>query len=239
MCHNSSTELYLIRNLLVSPQCESTSDKYDSFTQQNNILVFREQGHNSHPHRYSYSSDQQHHQRPQSSLRSSRSHHGNGNYGMPHAPPLHIPRAYPLRSYCAPKSNANTENSEPVGAYASDPWAGADHQPQYASQSAYGHSPTAADPPVPMRGASPAPSGAPYGTTSLQYHPAPDATYEPHENTRALPVPQYSRSRRKPLVSQRMAAPDPVLHDSRAHHPDFRHSRCTGNRKALCVRLCI
>ena len=160
---------------------------------------------------------------------------------MTQAPPMHIPRAYPLRRSYAPESNASTENSESVP-YASDPtypYAGADYQPQYAPQSDYGHAPPAGDPYVPMPAASPAPGGAPYDTTSPQYHPGPDAPYEPPEQTRDRAVPQDSRSRlRKPFVSQGMDASDRRLHDSRAHHPLFRHSRCTGKRKALCVRLC-
>ena len=189
-------------------QCESTFDKYDSCAQQNDILIFREQGHNPHPYRHSQSGDQHHYySHPQDSHRSSRSHNGNGNYGMTEAPPLLISRAYPLRGSCAPQSNASTEDPE----HPTYPYVATDHHPQHAPHSAYGYAPNPADPSVPMPVASPAPSGAPYGTTSPQYHPAHEAPYEPPEQTRALDVPQNSRSRqRKPLVSQGMDAPDPI-----------------------------
>ncbi|KAI0300080.1 peptidase C14, caspase domain-containing protein [Multifurca ochricompacta] len=41
---------------------------------------------------------------------------------------------------------------------------------------------------------------------------------------------------RKPLLSQEVDASQPVRYDGRSH-PLFRHSRCTGRRKAVCVGI--
>ncbi len=129
---------------------------------------------------------------------------------------------------------ANAENSEPVGPYVSVPT----YQPQYAAQPTYGDALTPAAAPVPMRAPSPMPTGAPQGFSSPHYPPATGAPFEPPVQTRALqPVGHNQRSHaRQPLVSQEMDAPEQKRRDWRCH-PSFRHSRCTGKRKALCVRV--
>ncbi len=141
-----------------------------------------------------------------------------------------------------PESDAGTENSEPAGPYASVPTyshPGADYQPPYATQPAFGPTHTPADASDPMRALSPRPTGASYPTASPQYPPTNGAPFEQPVQTRTLDVPQNSRSRaRKPLISQEVDAPDPIRRDPRVHHPLFQRSLCTGRRKALCVRLC-
>ncbi|KAF8483392.1 caspase domain-containing protein [Russula ochroleuca] len=126
------------------------------------------------------------------------------------------------------------ENSEPVGPYASVP----SYQPSYAAQPTYGPTLTTAAAPVHMRAPSPVPSGVPHGISSPQYPPSIGAPFEPPVQTRALrPVSRNPRSlARQPLVSQEVDAPDPTRRDLRCH-PLFRHSRCTGRRKALCIGI--
>lgn len=93
------------------------------------------------------------------------------------------------------------------------------YQAPYAAHSAYGPTLTA------------------HGISSPQYQPSIDAPFESPVQTRALhPVPPNSSSHaRQPLVSQEMDAPEQTHHDWRCH-PLFRRSRCTGRRKAVCVR---
>lgn len=136
----------------------------------------------------------------------------------------------------APGSYTSAENSEPVGPYMSMP----SYQPSYAAQPTYGPALTPAGAPVSMRAPSPVPSGVPHDNFSPQYAPNIGAPFEPPVQTRALrPVSNNPRARaRQPLVSREVDAPDPTRRDQRCH-PLFRHSRCTGKRKALCVRVCL
>jgi hypothetical protein len=130
-------------------------------------------------------------------------------------------------------------------------------QPPYASQPPYGPTLTPADASVHMPEPPPMPTGVQYGSrtpspqypsdfggqfeppaqTRALYPPSVDGQFEPPVQTRALhPVQNNPRSRaRKPLVSQELDAAEPKRRDWRIH-PRFRQSRCTGKRKALCVR---
>lgn len=134
----------------------------------------------------------------------------------------------------APGSHMRAENSEPVGPYASE----SSYQPSYTAQPTYGHTLHPAGAPMSMRAPSPVPSGLPHDNFSPQYPPTIGAPFEPPVQTRAIrPVSHNPRSRvRQPLVSREVDAPDPTRRDQRCH-PLFRHSRCTGKRKALCVRV--
>jgi hypothetical protein len=194
--------------------------------------MFREQGHHYRPRAYSHSSDH--------------SHSGHGSPSATPAPPLMISRVYLLPISCALESHASAENSEPVGPhvsvppyqppYAQQPYA----QPPYAPQPTYGPTLTPAAASVPMPGSSPGPTGVPHGVPSPQYPPATGASFEPPVQSRALqPVGRNPRSYgRQPLVSRGMDAPEPKpkRRDWR-RHPHFKQSRCTGGRKALCVRF--
>ncbi|KAH9960608.1 caspase domain-containing protein [Russula dissimulans] len=88
-----------------------------------------------------------------------------------------------------------------------------------------------------MPSPSPAPTGETHGFPSPQYPPFTGSPLESSVQARAVHASQYTRSHmRKPLVSQEMDAPDPTRRDPRCH-PLFRHSRCSGRRKALCVGI--
>ncbi|KAI0247399.1 caspase domain-containing protein [Lactifluus subvellereus] len=112
-------------------------------------------------------------------------------------------------------------------------YATSEYQPQYAAQLGDGYAfapPPVASVPVPLP--SPAPATVPRGIPS----PLAASVSMPGQ-TRALQVSQVPRSRgRKPLLSREVDAPDPPRRDWRSH-PLFRHSRCTGRRKALCVGI--
>ena len=137
---------------------------------------------------------------------------------------------YPSPISCPPWSHASAENSEPIGPDASS----LKYQPSYASQPTYGPTLTPAGASVPMRAPSHVPTGEPHGISSPQYPPA---SFEPPVQTRVLrTVSQNSRSyARQAPVSQQVDDSKPTHHDWRCH-PLFRRSRCTGQRKALCVR---
>ncbi len=141
---------------------------------------------------------------------------------MTPAPSLMISRVYPSPISRVPGSHAYTENSEPVGPYVSVPT----YQPPYAAHPTYGPTLT--------------PTGAPVtrGISLPQYPPATGAPFEPPVQSRAgHPVARNPRSHgRQPLVSQEMDAPQPKRRDWRCH-PHFKHSLCSGRRKALCVSV--
>lgn len=147
-------------------------------------------------------------------------------------------RVYHLPISHAPESHGSAENSEPVGPYGSvPPYQPAYAQPAYAPQPAYGSALTPAAGPVPMPVPSPGPTGVPHGVPSPQYPPATGAPFQPPVQTRALnpAVGRDPRSQgRQPLASRDAA--QPKGHDWRCH-PHFKRSRCTGQRKALCVRF--
>ncbi|KAF8483394.1 Metacaspase-1 [Russula ochroleuca] len=103
-----------------------------------------------------------------------------------------------------------SQNSEPVGPYVSVP----SYQPSYAAQPTDEPTLTPAAAPVPMREPSPVPSGVPYSISPVQCPPTIGAPFEPQE----------------------VDAPDPTRRDWRCH-PLFRHSLCTGKRKALCIGI--
>jgi hypothetical protein len=165
-----------------------------------------------------------------------------------------ISRVYPLPISCAPESHASAENSEPVGPYVSVPpfqpqyeqsqyeqpqYGQPQHgQPQYATQPTYGSTLSPAAAPAPMLAPSPGSTGVPHGVSSSQYPPDTGSLFEPPGQSRALnPVGRNPRSQgRQPPVSQQMDAPGAKRRDWR-FHPHFKRSRCTGGRKALCVRF--
>jgi len=153
------------------------------------------------------------------------------------APPLLIQRVYLSLTSCAPNSDtSSSENSEPVGPYVSVPafsYPATGYQPP---QPTYGPTLTAATISVPMPSPSTAPTGVVHGFPSPQYPSRTGTPLESSVQARAVYASQYTRSQmRKPLVSQEMDALEPTRRDPRCH-PLFRHSRCSGRRKALCVR---
>jgi hypothetical protein len=110
-----------------------------------------------------------------------------------------------------------------------------EYQPPFPAQSEYdpAFSLAAADAPMPVP--SPAPSGGSRGIPGAYYSPLAGPPSNPPVQTRGLRVSQSSRSHtRMPLITQEADARDPTRRDWRCH-PLFRHSRCTGTRKALCV----
>ncbi|KAH9994617.1 caspase domain-containing protein [Russula vinacea] len=172
-------------------------------------LAPMEQSHHYRPRVHSHSSDHHHHHHHHHRSRS-HSHSGShSGHGSGSVSP-----APPL---------ILSQNSEPVGPYMSMP----SYQPSYAAQPTYGPALTPAGAPVSMRAPSPVPSGVPHDNFSPQYAPNIGAPFEPPVQTRAL---------RPPLVSREVDAPDPTRRDQRCH-PLFRHSRCTGKRKALCIGI--
>ena len=138
-------------------------------------------------------------------------------------------RVYLLTISRVPESHPSEENSEPLGP---------PYQPPYAPHPSYGPTLSPAAVPVPMPVPSPGPSGAPRGISSSQYPITTGDPFAPPAQSRALhPVGRNPRSQgRQPLISHEMDAPEPKRRDWRCH-PQFKHSRCTGRRKALCVRF--
>lgn len=136
-----------------------------------------------------------------------------------------------------------TENSEPSAPYMLVPataYTASEYQQPYATQPNYGPTlaPAAAAFPIPVPSLTPA-ATASHGIPSPQFPPstsAPHALSAPAPvQTRALHVPYITRSRpRKSLLAQELDAPK-ATSDGRHSHPRFRHSRCTGKRKAVCV----
>jgi hypothetical protein len=169
--------------------------------------VVREQGHHYRPRTHSHSSGHHHHHHHHQS-HSSHGHSRSHSHGRSH--------------YTDHKPDANTEHPEPIAPYMTAPaasYTASGYQPQYATQAGPGYSlaPLARSVPMP-----PVPAKVPRSI------PAPP---------RAAHVSQMSGSRaRKPLVSQEVDAPERPRQDWRCH-PLFRRSRCTGRRKALCVRV--
>jgi hypothetical protein len=133
------------------------------------------------------------------------------------------------------RARAENSNSEPVGYASGPPFQPQYEHAQYAPYPSYGPTLTPADGPP-----SPGPGGMPHGVSSSQYPPATGAPYEPPVQTRALhPAAPNSRSHgRQPQVSAEKDASQPKRHDWRCH-PHFKRSRCTGGRKALCVRVSV
>ncbi|KAI9438501.1 caspase domain-containing protein [Lactarius indigo] len=134
-----------------------------------------------------------------------------------------------------------TEHSEPIAPYMLVPttaYPASEYQQPYVTQPSYGPTlPPAATafpmPPTPAATAS-------HGIPSPRFPPttrAPPAPSAPAPvQTRALRVPHISRSQpRKSLLAQEVDAKATSygLHS----HPLFRHSRCTGKRKAVCVGI--
>jgi hypothetical protein len=147
---------------------------------------------------------------------------------------MYVDSVYPPTISRAPGSHASAENSEPVGPYVSVPT----YQPPYPAQPAYGPTLTPADASVPMPAPSPVPTGVPRRISSPQYPPTLGGPFKPPVQTRAIhPVLHNPRSHaRQPLVLQELDAPQQTPRDWRGHL-HFRRSRCTGRRKALCVRV--
>ncbi|KAI0288297.1 caspase domain-containing protein [Russula brevipes] len=182
-----------------------------------------EQGHHYRPHSPSHSNGhhylQDHHH--------SQSHGPHDGYGSPNMPP-------------APML-LTSQHSEPMAPYDSTPpftHPPGEYQPPFPAQSEYdpAFSPeAAADAPMPVP--SPAPSGGQRGIPSSYYSPLSGSPSNPPAQSRGLRVSQSSRSHaRMPPMTQEADARDPTRRDWRCH-PLFRHSRCTGARKALCVGI--
>jgi hypothetical protein len=145
-------------------------------------------------------------------------------------------KAPPFPSF-APMLKGSTENSEPIASYTLMPTAytASEYQQPYVTQFSYG--PTLA-PAFPRQVPSPTPiANAAHGIPSPRLPPVTGASRALSApapvQTRALHVPHISRSRpRKSLLTHAPKATS----DGRHSHPLFRHSRCTGKRKAVCVR---
>ncbi len=155
-----------------------------------------------------------------------------------------ISRKYLLFPSCAPMLKGSTENSEPIAPYMLVPttaYTASEYQQPYVTQPSYGPtlSPAATAFPIPV----PSPTlaaTASHGIPSPRFPPttsAPPAPFAPAPiQTRALHMPHSSRSRpRKSLLAQEVDAPGAKSYGLHSH-PLFRHSRCTGKRKAVCVR---
>ncbi|KAH9173848.1 caspase domain-containing protein [Lactarius sanguifluus] len=188
------------------------------------------QGHHYRPRTHSHSSDNHHHHRHRSrssqrhSHSRSHSHSRHRSHSVTHAPPILI-----------------SHNSEPIAPYMLVPttaYTASEYQQPYVTQPNYGPplTPAATAFPMPRISAATASHGIPsprfLPTTGAP--PAPSAT-APVQN-RALRVPHFSRSQpHKSLLAQEVDAKATSygLHS----HPLFRHSRCTGNRKAVCVGI--
>ena len=139
---------------------------------------------------------------------------------------------------------ARSENSEPIAPYMLVPTTAhtaSEYQQPYKTQLGYeptlDHTPTAF--PIPLSSQT-ATATASHGITSQQFPhttSAPTAPSAPAPvQARALHMPYITRSRpRKSLLAQEVDAPK-ATSDGRHSHPLFRHSRCTGKRKAVCVR---
>lgn len=115
-----------------------------------------------------------------------------------------------------------------------------EYQQPYVTQPNYGHTraPAATAFPIPV----PSPTPAATASHDILRPQFPHTSSAPHApsapapvQTRALHVPYITRSRpRKSLLAQELDAPK-ATSDGRHSHPLFRHSRCTGKRKAVCV----
>jgi hypothetical protein len=151
---------------------------------------------------------------------------------------MFISRKYlPFPSF-VPMLKGSTENSEPIASYMLVPataYTASEYQQPYVTQPSHG--PTLA-PAFPRPVPSPTPTAnAAHGIPSPRFpstRSAPPAlSPSAPVQTRALHVPHISRSR--PRKSLSAHAPK-ATSDGRHSHPLFRHSRCTGKRKAVCVR---
>lgn len=139
---------------------------------------------------------------------------------------------------------ARSENSEPIAPYMLVPttaYTASEYQQPYMTQ--LGHestlNPTPTAFPMPLSSQTAA-ATASHGITSRQFPhttSAPPAPSAPAPvQARALHMPYITHSRpRKSLLAQEVDAPK-TMSDGRHSHPLFRHSRCTGKRKAICVR---
>jgi hypothetical protein len=138
---------------------------------------------------------------------------------------------------------ARTEDSEPIAPYMLVPTTtdtASEYQQPYMTQHSYGPTPDPAPTAFPMPVSSPTPATtAAHGITSQQFKPTstlPAPSASALVQTRTLRMPYITRSRpRKSLLAQELDAPK-ATSDGRHSHPLFRHSRCTGKRKAVCVR---
>jgi hypothetical protein len=139
---------------------------------------------------------------------------------------------------------ARTENSKPNAPYMLVPttaYTASEFQQSHMTHHNYEPTPDLAPTAFPIPVPSPTPaSTAPHGMTSHQFPPTTSTSHAPSApapvQTRALHMPYLTRSRpRKSLLAQEIDAPK-ATSDGRHSHPLFRHSRCTGKRKAVCVR---
>lgn len=185
---------------------------------------------------------QGHHYRPrtQSSYSRSPSHeHGrHGSHSVTPAPPMLSSRVYTSFPSFAPMLKGSTESESnaymmvPITAHTAS-----EYQQPYATQLGYGPTPTF---PNPVPSPTPAANAA-HGIPSPRFLPtanAPPALSTPAlVQTRALHVPHilHSQPRKSPLAQG--VGPQKATADGRHSHPLFRHSRCTGHRKAVCVRV--
>jgi hypothetical protein len=183
------------------------------------VVQGRDTQHHQHHHHQSQSS-QGHGYSPSHSHDYDHSRHG--SHPVTPAPPMHI-----------------SQNSEPIAPYMLVPttaYTASEHQQPYITQLGHGPrfdpSPTAF--PMPLSSPTPA-TTASHGITSQQFPPTTSAPPAP-VHARTLHMPYITRSRpRKSLLAQELDAPK-ATSDGRHSHPQFRHSRCTGKRKAVCVR---
>ncbi|KAF8269416.1 caspase domain-containing protein [Lactarius quietus] len=197
------------------------------------------QGHHYRPLTNSHSSDNQHYQHHPHRSRSSQGHshsrshshehehRRHGNHSLTPVPPMLI-----------------SQNSEPIHPYMLVPTTAytASNQQPHVTQLNYGPTLTPAATAFPMPVPSPTPAAtATHGIPSPQFPHTTGAHRPPSApspvQTRTLHVPYITRSRpRKSLLAQELNAPN-TTSDGRHSHPLFRHSRCTGKRKAVCVGI--
>jgi hypothetical protein len=179
------------------------------------------QGHHYRPRANSHSSDAQHHQQHHQSRSSqghdySRSpshdydHSRHGSHSVTPAPPMHI-----------------SQNSKPNAPYMLVPttaYTASEFQQSHMTHHNYEPTPDLAPTAFPIPVPSPTPaSTAPHGMTSHQFPPTTSTSHAP-----SAPAPS--------LLAQEIDAPK-ATSDGRHSHPLFRHSRCTGKRKAVCVGI--
>ncbi|KAI9457643.1 caspase domain-containing protein [Lactarius psammicola] len=196
------------------------------------------QGHHYRPRTHSHSSDnhRHHHHRDRSSHGHSysrshsrgHSHSRHRSQSVTHAPPMLI-----------------SQNSEPIAPYMMVPttaYTASEYQQPYVTQPSYGPTlaPAATAFPMPVPSPTPAAIGS-HGIPSPRFPPTTSAP-PAHSalapvQTRALHVPHISRSRpHKSLLAQEVDASKATSYGLHSH-PLFRHSRCTGRRKAVCVGI--
>ncbi|KAI0260772.1 caspase domain-containing protein [Gloeopeniophorella convolvens] len=204
------------------------------------------QGHHYRPRTNSHSSDRHHHHHHRS--HSSHGHHHSSSPSHRHSHSHSRSRSrHHSRSTTPAPPMLTSHNSEPVGPYVATPipYPAPGYQ-QYVVQPGYVLAPAPATSPMPVPMPSPAPGMIPRSIPSPQYPASAGVpntfAMSTHVQTRSLHVPHALRSHgRQPLLSQEVdAAPQHAPQHTRFEgltHPLFRHSRCTGRRKAVCVGI--